>query len=328
MLQEIRGILVDAIRPRLLQLVFPVAAREQPDAERVGAPRGEQVPLAVAHHDRLFDRDAEPPGRRQEQVGIGLGVLHLIARHHRHAGGDTERIEQRLRAFESSAGRDGPRDTGLGEIAEQLARARQRPHALHLAREGLLVDALHPGGLLDRHAAPGLAQQRVQEQAAAHADAPVDAPDGELDPGALERVTPGEHVLVHAVHQRAVEIEEKRRAAQSCSITAAAASRVLAVPPRSLVRTPATSASFTARSTRRAASACPSCSNIRAPVRIAASGLATPLPASGGADPCTGSNSPARPGWRLALAARPSPPTSPAPKSERMSPYKLLVTMT
>src|SRR5207248_5836239 len=54
--------------------------------------------------------------------------------------------------------------------------------------------------------------QRVDEQAAAHADAAVDAPHGELDPRALERLAPGEHVLVHAVDERAVEIEQEGRA--------------------------------------------------------------------------------------------------------------------
>src|SRR5207249_6785057 len=53
------------------------------------------------------------------------------------------------------------------------------------------------------------AEQGVDEQAAAHADATVDAPHGELDPHALERLAPGEHVLVHAVDQRAVEIKKE-----------------------------------------------------------------------------------------------------------------------
>src|SRR5439155_24076270 len=112
------------------------------------------------------------------------------------------------------------------------------------------------------------------------------------------------------------------------SMMAAATSRVVAVPPASGLRTPAARVSLTARSRARAGSAWPSCSNISAPVSTAAIGFATPLPASGGAEPWTGSNSPARPGCRLALAARPSPPTRPAPRSERMSPYRLLVTMT
>src|SRR5207247_11013488 len=55
----------------------------------------------------------------------------------------------------------------------------------------------------------GLAEQRQDEEATAHADATVDAPHRELDAGALERFAPREHVLVHAVHERAVEIEQE-----------------------------------------------------------------------------------------------------------------------
>src|SRR5438034_8631439 len=41
----------------------------------------------------------------------------------------------------------------------------------------------------------------------------MDAPHRQLDAAALERLAPGEHVLVHAVHQRAVEIEQEGGAA-------------------------------------------------------------------------------------------------------------------
>src|SRR6267154_2757081 len=65
------------------------------------------------------------------------------------------------------------------------------------------------GRLLGLQLPAGLAEQRVDEQAAAHADTAVDTPDRELDADALERDAPGEHVLVYAVDQRAVEIEQK-----------------------------------------------------------------------------------------------------------------------
>ena len=59
--------------------------------------------------------------------------------------------------------------------------------------------------------ASGLAQQRAREQAAAHADAAVDAPHRELDAGLLQRLVPRQHVLIDAVDQRAVEIEDQGR---------------------------------------------------------------------------------------------------------------------
>src|SRR5262245_18251933 len=45
--QQVGRVLVDAIGAGALQLVLAVAAGEQADAERAGAPRGEQVPDAV-----------------------------------------------------------------------------------------------------------------------------------------------------------------------------------------------------------------------------------------------------------------------------------------
>ena len=70
-----------------------------------------------------------------------------------------------------------------------------------------------------------------------------------------------------------------------------------------------------------AAAAWPRCSSIIAADRIAASGLAKPLPTMSGALPCTGSNidgwSPS--GLMLPLAAKPMLPVMMAARSERMS---------
>ena len=59
-------------------------------------------------------------------------------------------------------------------------------------------------------------------------------------------------------------------------------------------------------------------------------GSAMPCPAMSGAEPCTGSNmlGCARETSRLPLAARPMPPAMAAPRSVRMSPNRLSVTMT
>ena len=57
--------------------------------------------------------------------------------------------------------------------------------------------------------APRLSRQGIEEQAAAHPDPPVDAPHRELEAHRLERLTPGEHVLVDAVDECAVEIEQE-----------------------------------------------------------------------------------------------------------------------
>ena len=63
---------------------------------------------------------------------------------------------------------------------------------------------------------------------------------------------------------------------------------------------------------------------------MAAVGLAMPWPAMSGAEPCTGSNieGAVRSGLRLAELARPMPPPTAPPRSVRMSPKRLSVTIT
>ena len=63
---------------------------------------------------------------------------------------------------------------------------------------------------------------------------------------------------------------------------------------------------------------------------MAATGLALFWPAMSGAEPWTGSNidGPVRAGFRLADAANPIPPATAPPRSVRMSPKRLSVTMT
>ncbi|HEX3854161.1 MAG TPA: hypothetical protein VHW01_24525 [Polyangiaceae bacterium] len=48
------------------------------------------------------------------------------------------------------------------------------------------------------------------QQSAAHSHAPVDAPDRELDVERFESLSPGEHVLINAVDERAIKIEDER----------------------------------------------------------------------------------------------------------------------
>jgi hypothetical protein len=61
---------------------------------------------------------------------------------------------------------------------------------------------------------PGFAQQHVCEQSAAHSYLAVDSPHRELNSFGLKRLTPGEDVLINAVHERTVEVE------QECSLLA------------------------------------------------------------------------------------------------------------
>jgi hypothetical protein len=54
-----------------------------------------------------------------------------------------------------------------------------------------------------------LAQQLVREESAAHPDLAVNPPDGELQPFLAQRKIPGADMVVDAVDERAVEIEQK-----------------------------------------------------------------------------------------------------------------------
>src|SRR5205085_6436664 len=104
-----------------------------------------------------------------------------------------------------------------------------------------------------------------------------------------------------AVHPDLVDLLQGHRGLFLPQTRAATASPIWVVVP-------ATSpASAQALVIRAAASGSPRWSSIIAAETIAASGLARPVPAMSGADPCTGSNSegPVRAGLRFADVARP-----------------------
>src|SRR3982074_2632996 len=80
--------------------------------------------------------------------------------------------------------------------------------------------------LLGRHRMSRLPPHRIYQKPATHPDAPVDAPHGKLDTGALQGFAPCQHVLVNAVHQRTVQIEKEcRRVARGFHLTATPAMR-------------------------------------------------------------------------------------------------------
>src|SRR6185295_8541413 len=97
-------------------------------------------------------------------------------------------------------------------------------------------------------------------------------------------------------------------------------SAVVALPPRSPVRAVPSAYTFSSAAWSRSAS-CGNCSqrNIITADMNSAVGLARPLPAMSGAVPCTASKTAQR-SPMLAPGTTPSPPTSPAQRSETMSP--------
>src|SRR3954454_13590039 len=77
--KEIGRVGVDPVRAGPLELLAAVAAGQQPDAERSGPPRGQQVPDAVDDDDRVRDRAPDERRGGYEQVGVRLGVPNLVS---------------------------------------------------------------------------------------------------------------------------------------------------------------------------------------------------------------------------------------------------------
>ena len=94
-----------------------------------------------------------------------------------------------------------------------------------------------------------------------------------------------------------------------------------------MTRSPSQTTASTAFSTRCAASNSPRWRSINAPVSIVAAGLTLFCPTYLGAEPCTGSNT-ASFSPIFAPGAIPSPPTRPEHRSDKMSPKRLVVTIT
>ena len=64
-------------------------------------------------------------------------------------------------------------------------------------------------GLFRGHRPFRFAEECVDEQTAAHADATMNAPNRELNADPFQRLAPSQNVLVNAVHQSAVEIKQE-----------------------------------------------------------------------------------------------------------------------
>ena len=76
------------------------------------------------------------------------------------------------------------------------------------------MQLLKVGGFFSGKIEAGFPKQRIDEQSAAHANPPVNAPDGELDSRFLQRLAPGENMLIDAVYQRAIEVKQEGDAGQ------------------------------------------------------------------------------------------------------------------
>ena len=62
------------------------------------------------------------------------------------------------------------------------------------------------------HRMADLTKKSMCHQATTHADLPVNTPDCEVNPFGLEGFAPGQHMLVDAIHQGAIQIKQEGEA--------------------------------------------------------------------------------------------------------------------
>ncbi len=177
-----------------------------------GPAGGQQVPDAVADDPGRARLDVDQRGGGQEQIRVRLGVPDHVPGDHRRVVGQSEHPQRLLRREAPATRRDRPRDPVGGQRAEQLARARQGLDRVDVRQVLSRVILLEQLDVRVGQGPAGLPQQRGHEEPAAHADAPVDAPHGQVDVDLGEGEPPRDDVLVDAVDQRPVEVEQERRA--------------------------------------------------------------------------------------------------------------------
>src|ERR1700722_19610038 len=219
-LQQIKRVLVHPISSSPFELILAVTTGKEADAQRSSASRCQQVPDTVSDYNRVLHVDFETPGRGQKQVRIRFRALHLVASNDRHLGANAKRANHFASKVDLSTGRDRPRHTGFGQKREQVPGSRKRSHLSRMTGVGCGMRSLKLLCLLRGYRAPGLSQQRVDQQAPAHADAAMNSPNGERNATGLQSFPPCQHMLVNTVHQRTVQIKEKsRRAAGYCHVS-------------------------------------------------------------------------------------------------------------
>jgi hypothetical protein len=92
---------------------------------------------------------------------------------------------------------------------EHLAGAGQDANLAQSSPIGLAMQMSQLAGIVTAHRPFRLAEQRMGDQAPAHADPAVDALDRDLHPGVIECFLPGEDMLLNAVEERAIQVEHK-----------------------------------------------------------------------------------------------------------------------
>ncbi len=208
MRQQVGGVAIHAIGARALQLFLDHILRTLNPLPRHGRGGRQAYPTRCHPQQLRFDGHVEPFRCGHKQIGVGFGVLDLVARHDGNALGDSQGLEcgwaVAKRPLVAMA-----QGTWVGSGSQKLARAGKRPDWRRNSAVGLGMELLQVRGLFARGIEPGFAQperSRTGRRSCRCADECATRRDGCRF---LQRLAPGQHMLVNAIHQRAIEIEEK-----------------------------------------------------------------------------------------------------------------------
>ena len=94
---------------------------------------------------------------------------------------------------------------------QQFPRAGERSNLGCETLIRLSMNGLQSLGVFRCELPSGFPQERVHEEAAAHADPAVNAPNRKFHSCVRQRFAPCENVLVNTIDQRPVQVEEERR---------------------------------------------------------------------------------------------------------------------
>src|SRR6476469_3369792 len=194
----------DLRRPGVAQLGVTEAAGAQAEGRHAGGPRRTCVPRRVTDHHPARAVDAAQC--REEQVGRRLALLRVLGCGpgvcHR---APAEEVQEGLDVLRLPRARADDAQVTLLERLQEAAGAVERPH---LADE--------PVELLDPLVAQGVAELGLDfatrdlghELVASHADGAMDPPQRRVEIVSPERTGPGEGVVVVAVDEGSVDVED------------------------------------------------------------------------------------------------------------------------
>src|SRR5215213_2755244 len=137
-------------------------------------------------------------------------MAHHVAGDDRNIITNAKHMERQSRTLVAPTRGDGPRNSCLREIRQQFLSARQCSYLRRVTLERFAVYLMYALSLFCRNVVARLARQRVHEETAAHANLSMNAPHGQMNSASLERLAPREHVLIDAVDECSIKIEEKR----------------------------------------------------------------------------------------------------------------------